>query len=453
MTTRREFIKQTSKVAAGAFVAPNLYKINLIQKPKVLILGAGLAGLAAGLMLKKNGYEVSILEARNRIGGRVYSHVIDEADKLVIELGGEWIGESHERMIALCDEFNLELFDNRFNTHLVYDNRYFKDHEWNFSPEWKLKYEKIIADYANYTLDDKKKLDKMDWWRFLMNHDISQKDLDLTEYIDSTDFGESIRFVSAYAALAEYAESSEFNEMDYKIKGGNDLLPRRMADSIGSDKIFINHKITDVTKTISGFTVTCSNGNRFYADKIVCSLPTFAISKINWNPSLPGDKIDAINALQYCRINKSATLFNKRFWENENFDMVTDQFAHYFYHATKFQRSDRGVLISYSVGDKADILSNHSLEGRKKIILDSLKVAFNVTDDFILKNLNYYWGDDEFTKGAYAFYGKDQWFNIMPVLKEPWEDIYFAGEHLADWQGFMEGAVNTGEEAAELIMG
>jgi monoamine oxidase len=69
----------------------------------------------------------------------------------------------------------------------------------------------------------------------------------------------------------------------------------------------------------------------------------------------------------------------------------------------------------------------------------------------IEKQVNYYWGEDQFTKGAYAIYQPGQWFKVKPELQKPFLHTHFAGEHLADWQGFMEGAVNTGEDAADAI--
>jgi monoamine oxidase len=66
--------------------------------------------------------------------------------------------------------------------------------------------------------------------------------------------------------------------------------------------------------------------------------------------------------------------------------------------------------------------------------------------------VSYYWGNDPYSKGSYALYGNGQWFGLMPVLKKSVGPIHFAGEHVADWQGFMEGAVVSGEEAAEAVM-
>jgi len=455
MTTRREFLKQSSVIAAGTLLAPKVFSMNLISKPSVIILGAGLSGLAAAMKLKDNGYVVTILEARNRIGGRVFSHKITDEpvpeENLVIELGAEWIGGSHERIIALCDQFGLVTENNRFKDRLIYKGEFFKPGEWDYSPEWKVKFEKILADYKYLTDADKVRLDKMDWWRFLMNHDIPDRDLDIREYADSTDFGESIRFVSAYSALAEYAESNEYNEMDFKVKGGNSLIAESMADKVGRDIILTDHKVTDINSS-GKISVKCSNGKNFTADMLICTVPTFAMSKINWSPALPPEKIDAINALQYSRIIKSATVFRERFWKDEEFSILTDSYTHYFYHATKNQKSPKGVLITYAVGDKADILSQMSEEHRIKIITDTLKTAVGDVSGYIEKNINYFWGDDEYSKGAYALYGKGQWFGIMPALRESFGNVHFAGEHVADWQGFMEGAINSGEDAADKIM-
>lgn len=453
MTTRRDFIKQSAILAAGTLVLPDAFNINLNAMPRVVIIGAGFAGLAAAYKLKQKGCEVTILEARNRIGGRVFSYEIDKNEKLVIELGAEWVGDSHERMKALCQEFGLDLMNNQFNTHLTFAGEYSPRGRWDYSNAWKTKFEKIIEDYAKYTDEDKKKLDKMDWWRFLMNNRISERDLQIRELADSTDFGESIRHVSAFAALAEYAESSERNEMDYKIKGGNGKLAEKLADRIGMENIKLKHKVLEINQTDGSVTVSCDNGFVISADNLICTAPTYSISRMEWKPALPEDKIEAINSLQYARICKNAVLCNERFWNDESFDMITDIYGHYFYHATKNQPSKKGVLISYTIGDKADVISRQNDKFKTNVVAESLKPAFGDVKDKFISHVNYYWGTDEYSKGAYALYSKGQWFTVMPKLKERFMSTYFAGEHLADWQGFMEGAIVSGEEAANQIVG
>ncbi len=451
MLSRRDFIKNTTLTAGGILIASNSFSNNfLLKKPKVIIIGAGFSGLAAAYQLYKRNIDFIVLEARNRISGRVFSHTIEEPDNLIVELGAEWIGASHKRVIALCKEFGLELFNNQMSTHLIYKGEYFKDNEWDYSTDWKSKFDKLLKKYPYLSQAEKSVLDKMDWWRYLVNNGCNGRDLDIRELLDSTDFGESIRHVSAFAALSGYAESSPHNEMDFKIRGGNSMLAKKLAEKISFDKIKLEHP---VAKIIQGnkVEVYCLNGEKFEADKIICTIPTFSMQKINWVPGLPKDKIEAINALQYARINKNVFLFNERFWKNENFDMVTDTPVHYFYHATKNQPSVKGALISYSIGDKADTISKQNDDFRTSLLEQSLKPGFQNIKTKILKQLNYYWGEDEFSKGSYAVYGNGQWFGIRPVLKRSFLHTHFSGEHVADWQGFMEGAIETGEEAAGKI--
>lgn len=453
MSSRRQFIKDTSLAAGGIILASSSFNNFFIGKaPRVIIIGAGFSGLAAAYYLHKKKIDFVVLEARNRISGRVFSYTMDQAENLLIELGGEWVGNSHTRIRELCKEFNLELMNNQFDTSLIYKGKYYGKDEWNYSDDWNKKFKAIIDHYPKLTQTEKLKLDKMDWWRFLVDNGCEGRDLDIRELLDSTDFGETIRSVSAFAALAEYAESSEKNEMDLKIRGGNSMLAKKIAEKIGEDKIKLKHTVNRIVQNIKGAVkVYCDNGESFTADKIICTAPTFAVKKIKWEPGLPTDQINAMNELQYARINKNPLLFTERFWKDESFDMVTDQTPHYFYHGTKNQSSKKGVLISYTIGEKAGVVANQSDEWKADMIQQTLKPFFGDVKSLLEKQTNYYWGNDEYSHGAYALYGRGQWFRVMPILKRSHIHTHFAGEHLADWQGFMEGAINTGEEAAEKI--
>lgn len=454
MTTRRTFIRQGAWAAAGLFLSPSLLaQNNTGKKIRVIVIGAGFSGLAAAARLRELNKNISltILESRNRIGGRVFSHQIDK--DLVIELGGEWVGNSHTRIHELCAGFNLELFNNQMDTHLIYKGAYFPQGKWDYSVAWKEKLKKILEDYHHFSDADKQQLDQYDWWRYLVDNGCEGRDLDIRELQDSTDFGESIRHVSALAALAEYAESSEKNEMDLKIRGGNAMLAGKFSEQIGREHILLEHTVTRVVQEKDKVQVYCANGKMLEADKVICALPAFSLSKIDWQPGLPPEKTAAARALQYARINKHAMLFGERFWKEESFDMVTDQLPHYFYHATKNQPSAKGVLISYSIGDKAAVVANQTKAWNAAEVQRTLQPYFGNIERLLEQQVNYYWGNDDYSRGAYALYGPGQWFGILPVLKEPFLHTHFAGEHLSDWQGFMEGAINSGEEAALAIAG
>ena len=453
---RRDFLLKSTLAGSTILLNPKTasYISSQGNKPKsVIIIGAGFAGLAAGMKLKSEGIQVTILEARKRIGGRVFSNQPTKANGQVIELGAEWVGSSHERVISLCKEFGLTLENNQFETDLLLGGKHSKSGKWGFSQEMNKFWESKVSIWENMSETQRKKLDATDWWRYLSQQGITGNDLLLRDLMDSTDFGESIRHTSAYAAFAEYAESSEKNEMDLKIKGGNATLAEKMADYVGKDNILLDHSVQIVKqKGSKGVSVTCSNGKTFDAERIICAIPTFSLLKIDWQPGLPNQMNDALQELQYARIGKFPVVFSERFWKRDDFDMLTDTPAHYFYHGTKNQSGKTGVLMCYATGDKADVLASVSKSQRLDIIMNSLKPAFGNVRKYVSEDLMYYWGQDAFSSGAYAFYGKNQWFEVMPALKKPFENVYFAGEHLADWQGFMEGAINSGEEAAEMVV-
>lgn len=453
---RRDFIVKTGMFGSLALAKPECIIQPLVtgKKPKsVLIIGSGFAGLAAARALKRKGIKYTILEARSRIGGRVFSFKPDQAKELVIELGAEWVGNSHEKLISLCEEYDLVLENNQFETHLIESGEYSAAGKWSLSDDMEKFWSEKTTIWEKIPEIERKKLDRQDWWRYLSNKGFSDRDLLFRDLIDSTDFGESIRHTSAYAAFAEYAESSEKNEMDLKIKGGNSQLTEKMADDIGRENILLNHQVVSVQQNLkTGVSIQCNNGQTFKADRLICAIPTYSLNKIKWNPVLPKSYIDALNALQYSRIGKFPMIFKERFWKEENFDLITDSPAHYFYHATKNQDSSNGILIAYAIGEKADVLNAMNPKQREQTILNALEPAFGKLDKKLIGSLKYYWGQDDYSKGAYAQYGKSQWFGLMPELKKPHIHTQFAGEHLDDWQGFMEGALLSGEAAAEQLM-
>ena len=109
VTSRRDFLRTAAVAAIGA---PLVYSPYLQRrKYSCIIIGAGLAGLAAAHSLKD--WDVTVLKARPRVGGRILSYNFKENPELVCELGGEWVGASHERMKALCHDFKIPLQDHR----------------------------------------------------------------------------------------------------------------------------------------------------------------------------------------------------------------------------------------------------------------------------------------------------------------------------------------------------
>ena len=448
LSTRREFLRTAGIAAVGApiVLSPFLQR----RTYSCVIIGAGLSGLAAAHAL--DGWNVTVLEARERIGGRVNSFSFAESPELVCELGGEWVGESHERMKALCHDFGIPLKDHRFEAWLMRDGVVKRPDQWDFSPQAKAAFARLKEAYKHYSERDKLRLDQFDWWTRLQELGFTEDDLLLRDLQDSTDFGETIRMVSAYAAAAEYFESSPANEMDYKIEGGNSRLVNALAAKVGNGAIHTGMVVEKIVQRAGKVTVT-ANGKSFVADACICTVPARVLDQITFDPPLPSAQSAAAEKLQYARIIKNSVLFSERFWGPENFSLVSDVTSHYYFHSTKGQPGKRGILCSYAVGEKADILASQSDRRRRDIVTSELLPLDKRAPELALNIRSAAWQRDPYTQGAYAFYRPGQWFTLRPILQQPHGKVLFAGEHLADWQGFMEGAVVTGEAAAQALKG
>lgn len=456
MATRRKFLQEAAWLSAGALLsATSIPWIKQAQAP-VIILGAGLAGLSAAYTLRQRGIPVLVLEAQNRLGGRVFSHRIDPRENLVIEFGAEWVGYSHTALRSLADRFSLRLNDNRFNTHLIYGGNYYRPDDWDFSSEWNARWEQIVNTYKQLPEDEQRKYDQWSWWRYLVDNGCTGRDLDLRELMDSTDFGESIRQVSAFAALGEYARNvpESQNQMDFKIEGGNQQLVEKLADAIGRSFIRTGVWVNEVEVLKEGVRVRAKDGSTFSGSHVISALPAFAVTRIMWKPGLPEEQRQALQHLGYARIGKHAMLFRERFWKSEDFDMITDGPAHYVYHGTKGQKSKAGVLIGYSIGDKAMVMDSVSDVQRLALVEASLAPMKTSWRSLLQKQERFYWGKHVHTAGAYAVYRPGQWTADHKHMAKPFGHVHFAGEHLdEEWTGFMEGAIRSGQAAALAVIG
>lgn len=448
-TSRRQFLKLLGATTAGAVAAPN---VLTQRKPKTcVIIGAGLAGLAAAYKLKTAGWEVTILDGRSRVGGRVFSHTFKDTN-LICELGAEWVGESHERLHALCGEFKIPLQKHQFEDSLMQNGKVLPKGKWEFSEPAKKAFAEMIAGYKKLTALQKTNLDKVDWWTHLENIGFQRDDLIIRDLMDSTDFGESIRNVSAFAALAEYAESSPNNEMDYKMTGGNSRLVEELAARVGKENIKLEKRVTEIVQVRGTVTVAVGQSDLYKADACICTAPIPSLRKIKFDPPLPTAQAAAAEKLGYARITKNSVLFDERFWKAENFSMVTDTTSHYYFHSTQNQPGKQGILTAYAVGDKADVLASQD-DARRQIVVARDLIDYSWSAPNLARGIaSYAWQRDEFTQGAYAIYGPGEWFGLRPILARPHLKVLFAGEHIADWQGFMEGAIETGEAAAENLL-
>jgi monoamine oxidase len=157
-------------------------------------------------------------------------------------------------------------------------------------------------------------------------------------------------------------------------------------------------------------------------------------------------------------------LFRKRFWDEApkekrlrrkgGFSVFSDRVSDFCFDSTYLQDRPGGILCSYAIGDKADDIASEPdvmQVGRwiAKDVCDAIGKKGKAPE--VLAVQQQAWQRQNWISGAYAFYRPGQWFDLQPVLAAPFERVFFAGEHIADAQGFMEGAVQTGQDAVDAM--
>ena len=439
-----------------------------------IVIGGGLAGIAAALKLADAGWKVSVLEAQERLGGRVMSHRFREADKLVCELGAEWIGVDHHRLRKLCRRFKLKLDQHKY-AYGFWDGQktsptYTTGSSFTKRAEHGYKaFEKAFKKFDHHDQAQMLELDQRDWWSALGQMGYSDDDQLQRDLMDSTDFGESIRLTSAYVAAAEYCRSNDTDECDAKVRGGNDRVFKEADKWLKHHgRVLKDRRVTHIHQgpdTVTVQTVSKHHARRsFTADFCVCTTPAHCLNRIKWRPALPRDQQNAAHQLQYSRIMKTAVLYANRFCKDVKrgrrrygFSVFTGRASDFCFHSTFRQKGEFGILCSYAIGDKADDLSSEPNENNvMKWITEDVAAAVHPKPHVPIapiKMRKQPWQREPWIGGAYAFYRPGQWFVVRPLLQRPFGRVSFAGEHVSEkWQGFMEGAVETGEEAAKRLI-
>jgi monoamine oxidase len=436
-----------------------------------VVIGGGLAGLAAAYRLTQMRWQVTLVEATERLGGRVKSHRFGLAPGLVCELGGEWVGKNHKEMRRLCSEFDLPLmphqYGNSFWNQGEPGNR-FAPGVWCMSAEAKGIWQEFEKRFSSLTNAEKREMDKLDWWTYLEDLGFPREDLLRRDLMDSTDFGETIRMNSAYTAAAEYIstkdeEVDDTDEMDFKIGGGNELLVKALAKAIGLGNVRTDWEASEIHQTGKQVTIHGKGQEPIKADACIFAAPAHWIRKIKWSGDngAPDRKIEASKKLQYARITKTAVLCSERFWHQQKgygYSVCTDLASDFVFDSTYGQEGQMGILCSYSIGDKADDIASAPAHDLKNWIVEDVSNANGCAwtrekvSQAAVDIERQAWQKDIYTGGAYAFYRPGQWFTVRNALKERFSRVFFAGEHIADWQGFMEGAVVTGKSAADAVL-
>lgn len=439
----------------------------------VTVIGAGLAGLSAAYDLYRAGWEVTVLEARDRVGGRVHS-LRHFSNGLVAEAGGEFIEASHTRMLAFAGQFNLPLgrvgswqgqnadwasFDGKAgpmsnveiwgaNLHEEVEKIWLALAELGeLVPDPTRPQTARGADY----LDTKS---TADWINSLDAHPLAKKDFIQHIRAEYTCEPERHSMLDLARNVSMYYTTLERNT-NYRVVGGNDLIPRSLAKALPD--VRLHAPVTSIRVLPDEVVVTYRQGESYLTVSsafAVLALPLTTARLIEFNPPLPLAHRKMVNEISYGAVTKVLIEYRKRFWNEKGWNgrLATDAQIGFTWHATSHVEDERGILTVYTGGEPGAKFAALSDEERIRVAVSEIEKLFPRSSDLIACTATVAWPNEPYTRGSYAAFAPGEVTAHWKTLFEPAGRLFFAGEHATPIQGFMEGAVESGQRAARVIL-
>ncbi len=443
---------------------------------RVLVLGAGLAGLSAAYELQQLGYEVTILEVRERVGGRVWTKRDGFEDGQYAEIGAVRIPDVHDRTLAYCDMLGLELDEFPDNTPLYYlDGQSFVHMEgtpWpvdGLSPEeaeggldlWGTYVMGAFDQFGNPREGDFPKAkaladyDGVVYTDFLRSRGASEAWLKLY----ASDNGSEIQTIGTLWWMGAEVADQQWDKT-YHIRGGNDLLPTKLAEKVGMDNILLKRQVTKIEHGDAGVKVTFMTDGAeesLEADYLVSGIPFTTLRNVEVSPPFSAEKTRAIDELFMMNAGRGYIQTKTRFWEEMGVHGLkiakTDTKIERLWNLSEVIGGDspKGMIVSYTQDANANAYCGLSPDERESYTLDEVAKFWPQIKDEKVVFYHYCWKEDPWVMGAWCDVLPNQWW-IFDAARKPEGRVFFAGEHTSVWAGWMQGGIESGQRVADEIL-
>ena len=480
----RRRLLQTAGVAALGATAFGRYAPTArgATPPKIVVVGAGLAGLTCAYRLKQAGYAAEVHEASNRIGGRCWTIRDAFQQGQIAEHGGELIDTGHRDLRNLVKELGLTTVDllaaeaNGTEETYYFDGSFYSVAQaTNDFQAVKPKLQKDLSAagyptlYNSYTQRGYE-LDHMsiiDWIEESVPGGMASKLGQLLDVAYNIEYGaeSSVQSALNLVYLLGYATGGTlalFGASDerYHVVGGNDQVATRLAALLDS-QLTTGSVLTSIALTSGGrLRLTFREGSStttVIADKVVLALPFSLLRSVDYSGAgFSPVKQTAIQELQMGTNSKLHLQFTSRLWRTlgSNGTTYADTGYQNTWEVTRGQSGTAGILVDYTGGNIGASFGSGSLQQRAKKFLGQIEpVLPGITAKWNgLATLDY-WQGYPWTKGSYSYWGVGQYTKFVGVEREQQGNCHFAGEHTSiDFQGYLNGAVESGQRAAAEVL-
>jgi monoamine oxidase len=450
-STRRSFLKAATLASAGVALHA-CGRARGDSSHDVVVLGAGMSGLAAARDLVRAGLDVMVLEARDRVGGRI--HTLHEQAPHGLEIGAQMIHGTRAPTWALVKEFGLE------TRPLIEWSR------WGFSPrtgflkpdpvQQRAVMERLTEGYHHYRGGD------ISYQQFLDSLKMSEKDRDSVSE-EALSWAAEPDEISLRAAIEDSATWEAYIDQNYQVVGGYDQIPKKMAESLGG-RVRLSTVVTGVAWTPDGVLVTCEREGKsetLRARRAVVTLPIGILQtgRPAFTPELPAWKRRSIDALHMGRVVVVYLLFDDWFWRDpktgrKGWSSRAGRISFWDPHPT-----GRGMpgLQGWITGSAAQELSDLGEKAGIQRALDWVEEALPRSGARRRLQWSYLrdWVRDPYALGCYS-YTRPGGYGQRAILATPVRGVlYFAGEATENPPHYqtVHGAYNSGRRAAREILG
>jgi monoamine oxidase len=463
---RRELLRAATAGTASWLLGASLSRADEPRPngKNVLIVGAGLAGLAAAHEMRLLGYEVLLLEARKRLGGRVIT--FDDLTKgKVVEGGGEFIGANHPLWLAYANRFGLQLHEVEEEGDLhrsirLGGKRLPSNEARRLWKEMQTVLRRMNADAAVIDATEPWKsanadaLDRKSMAGWIAAQDCSplcREALTVEVCCESGVHPAWLSYLGVLAAVKGGGLEKFWTDTEqYHCRGGNQQLADKLAESVGTKRILPESPVAAIRVGENSATVTLSSGKVLEADDVILTAPPTTWRRIAFDPPLPGVLVP-----QMGRSVKFLIALSGRFWaeSRQSADSLSDGPTGQTWEATAGQKEGAGACLTLFAGaNAADLVREWAADQRERNYLAELEALFPGVSKQEMRTRFVDWPSDPWTGGGFSAPAPGQVTTMGPLLHRGLGRLHFAGEHTCyAFHGYMEGALQSGVTVARRV--
>jgi monoamine oxidase len=442
----------------------------------VVIVGAGLSGMIAARTLLAAGLRPVVLEADERVGGRILTE--EALPGVPVEVGAQWIGDTHERMFALAAELGVE-------TYPQYDEG---ETSYELGGIGVLRESEFHARFADELAELEKVLRHLDelatevpveapwqapralewdaitagyWYDTQGLSPVARTLLEICTVgilavpTAEVSFLHLLFTIQTCGVTSELFAESEGGAQTTRFVGGTSEIPKRLAALI-SEHIVLKTPVQLIEHSPTEVTVTCRGGQAVRGRRVIVAISPTLAGRIMYDPPLPGVRDQLTQRMPNGSAMKAFFVYSEPFWRADglNGQLISDIGPARMSNDTCIPGDDHGVILLFLEGDQSRRYGQLPQAERRALLTDELVRHYGCAAAYPEAYVDGEWSDRQWTRGCYnANHGPHVWTTYGPALSAPIGVIHWASTDTAThWSAYMEGAVDAGERAAQEVI-